>query len=157
MGGTGERFRERSTFLPKEGSADKQPRRLRPHWPGGFDRGSTFKPLSILPQRMADPPTIHGVKNVILAWSTFPPGSACYSGVQSKRTKKGKQDPLISHALVGALAKRFVWLGETDINSRLFQGAGSEAREEGRERGKLIETTSKQPVDQRACWIFVHS
>ena len=41
------------------------------------------------------------------------------------------------------LTGRFVWLGDRDVNPRVIQRVGSEARGDGMERGNSIETSPK--------------
>ena len=78
-------------------------------------------------------------------------------GLFTQRPKKQKQDGLVTIVLLEALAKRFVYLLEKTIYARdTSKGVGSEARGEGRERGNLIETTSKPPVAQRAGGIYIY-
>ena len=49
----------------------------------------------------------------------------------SHKVRKKKQDGSVSVALLEVFAGRFVCLGESDVNMRVIQEAGSEARERG--------------------------
>ena len=66
--------------------------------------------------------------------------------------QKKKQDGSITTALLEVLAGRFIWLYRTIYVRDISMPAGSRAREEGMQRGNLIEITSKPPGRPKGWW-----